>query len=197
MMAPLFSAGGLQAHVLAEADLPRLQAFFEQNPLYFETVNGLPPRPDEARQEFFDRPPTGLPYRDVFTLGMASTEVVPLQAMASVLADFLVPGVWHIGLFIVDTHAHGSGLARQVYQGLEDWIRGQGAEWLRLGAVLGNGRAEAFWQKMGYTEVRRRHEVPTGEKRNTIRVFVKPLAGGRFEDYLQQVPRDQPDSPLP
>lgn len=193
-----FTAGGLQAQALTEADLPRLQAFFERNPLYFETVNGVPPRPDEAAQEFFDRPPAHMPLREVIVLGLAPAAGAPLQAMASVLADFLVPGVWHIALFIVDTQAHGSGLARQVYQALEAWMHGQGAAWVRLGAVLGNGRAEAFWQKMGYTEVRRRHDVPTGEKRSTLRVFVKPLvAGARFEDYLRQVPRDQPDSPLP
>ena len=53
----LFATDRFSARIASEADVPALQAFFEANPGYFVTVNGVPPRPDEARQEFDDEPP--------------------------------------------------------------------------------------------------------------------------------------------
>lgn len=192
----LFEVGALRAVELDEPDLPALQAFFDANPDYFVTVNGQPPRPDEARQEFADRPPAGLRFERCWSLGFVD-EAGSLVGMASLLSDFLADGVWHIGLFIVATSLHGSGIAATLYHGLEAWMARRGAAWIRLGAVLGNTRAERFWGRMGYTEVRRRFDVPTGARTNTIRVFVKPLEAGTLADYLQLVERDRPDSRLP
>jgi hypothetical protein len=65
---------------------------------------------------------------------------------------------------------------------------------LRLGAVVGNARAERFWPKMGYAEVRRRFDVQTGLKRSTVIVFVKPLGDDHtLADYLQRMARDRPE----
>ena len=77
-------------------------------------------------------------------------------------------------------------------------MRRGGARWLRLGVVLGNARAEAFWQRVGYAEVRQRLNVDTGGRLNTIRVMVKPLGlDACFDDYLAMVCRDRPESGLP
>ena len=97
-------------------------------------------------------------------------------AMVNVVSDLLAPGVWHIGLFIVETRAHGNGMARSLMRELEQWAVGRGANWLRLGVVEGNSRAERFWEKCGFVEVRRREGLPMGTKVNTVRVMVKPLA---------------------
>lgn len=67
----------------------------------------------------------------------------------------------------------------------------------RLGAVVGNTRAERFWPKAGYIEVRQRQDIDTGARHNDLRVFAKPLAGGSIAHYLERVPRDRPDSELP
>lgn len=53
----LFDAPDFEARRLTEDDLPSLQDFFVANPEYFLAVNGMLPRPDEAKQEFDDRPP--------------------------------------------------------------------------------------------------------------------------------------------
>ncbi|MGA0610187.1 GNAT family N-acetyltransferase [Caldimonas sp. KR1-144] len=196
LTAALPSHEGFRCEVLAEADLPALQAFFEANPEYFHAVCGEPPRPDEARQEFDDRPPEDMPYEGVWLLGFRDV-AGELVAMASVLGNFLAPGVWHIGLFIVASRLHGSGVAQQTYAALEGWMRASGAQWIRLGAVIGNAKAERFWEKMGYAEVRRRDGVPMGQRVNDLRVFVKPLGAAGVDDYLSVVPRDRPASALP
>jgi len=96
---------------------------------------------------------------------------------------------------MVDGAARGSGLARSLFDRVERWAIAGGATWLRLGVVTGNARAERFWSSAGFVEVRRREGVAMGAKVNTVRVMVKPLAGGTLADYLARVARDRPDAP--
>ena len=191
----LFAAGNLQAQELDEGDIPALQHFFAANPDYFITVNGAPPRDDEAQQEFADRPPPGMPFQRHWMIGFVD-EAGRLVAMASILSDFLAAGVWHIGLFIVATPLHGTGVSGVLYRHLQDWMKVEGARWIRLGAVVGNAKAERFWEKAGYAEVRRRSGVRTGELTSVVRVLVKPLGDATVDEYLRRVERDRPDSTL-
>lgn len=190
--------GAISGFVIGEADLPALQAFFDANPEYFHTVNGVPPRPDEARQEFDDRPPEGMGYAGSWLLGFRDEHRGgELVAMAQVLGDFLAPGVWHIGLFIAASSLHGRGVAQRLYAVLEDAMRERGAQWIRLGAVIGNDKAERFWRKQGYVEVRKRLGIEMGARVNDLFVFVKPLGEAGVEDYLRRVERDRPQSVAP
>lgn len=192
----MFSAAGLTARVLTHADRTALQRFFDANPEYFLAVQGVPPRPDEAAQAFDERPPPHLSYGWQWTIGFED-EAGALAGSAVVLSDFTHPGVWHVGLFILATSRHGTGQALALYRAMEAWMRAEGARWVRLGAVIGNTRAERFWPKAGYVEVRRRLGIDSGARRNDLRVFVKPLSGDTITRYLAVVPRDRPDSDLP
>jgi len=172
-------------------EVPQLQQFFEANPVYFEAVNGEGPGPEEGQLEFDDLPPPDMAFGRRWVLAMTYADGQWI-AMAHVLSDFLAPGVWHIGLFIVTTHLHGTGAAQGLYDAMEQWMRNQGAQWVRLGAVDGWRKAENFWRKMGYTQVRTREAVAMGQRVNNLRVMVKPMRGGALSDYLQQVKRDNP-----
>jgi hypothetical protein len=66
---------------------------------------------------------------------------------------------------------------------------------MRLNVVVGNARAEAFWEKAGYFEVRRRGGVEIGRRVNVVRVMLKPLADEGLPSYLSRVPRDRAESP--
>ena len=173
-----------------------LQRFFEANPEYFLAVNGEPAGPQEAFDEIHGELPAGWSYIKNWLLGYPDASG-DLAAMANVTSDLLAAGVCHIGLFIVATARHGNGDARLLYRGLEDWAKSQGAAWLRLGVVEGNGRAERFWESCGFMQARTRSGVSMGKRVNTLRVMVKPLHGGTLEEYLQVIPRDRPDSDLP
>jgi GNAT superfamily N-acetyltransferase len=188
----LFSIAGVSAVELMEEDLPGLQSFFEANPEYFLAVNGMAPHPGEARLAFDDRPPEGMSWSASMVIGFRAGHG-RLLAMASVLSDLFAPGVWHVGLFIVDGSLHGSGLARDFYEALERWAAGRGARYIRLGAVAGNAKAERFWEKMGFHEVRRREGQVIGERTHAVRVFVKAIGEGGYAAYLRQVPRDRPE----
>jgi GNAT superfamily N-acetyltransferase len=188
----LFQAGAFRAVELVAADIARLQRFFDANPEYFLLITGEPATPEEAHEELRGALPDGFSYTKKWILGFVD-ERDDIAGMANVISDLIAPHVWHLGLFIVATRLHGSGVAALLYAGLEAWIREAGAQWLRLGVVQGNDRAERFWERCGYVEMRVR-QVEMGKRTNTVRVMAKPLAGGELADYLAQVPRDRRDA---
>ena len=185
---------GLRAIEIGDAAVPQLQRFFEANPDYFLAVNGAAAGPDEAHEEVHGTLPAGWPFTRKSIVGIVDADGA-MVAMLNVVSDLLAAGVWHIGLFMVDGAARGSGLARSLFDRVERWAIAGGAAWLRLGVVAGNARAERFWSSAGFVEVRRREGVAMGTKVNTVRVMVKPLAGGTLADYLARVARDRPDAP--
>lgn len=196
-----FEGAGLRARELEAGDVPRLQALFEAHPQYFETVNGRPPRPDEAQAEFDERPPAHLSFARRWFLGLFDADD-RLHGVVVLLSDFTAPAVWHLALFLLATPLHGTGAAQAVHAAMLRWMSAQGARWLRLGVVAGNVRAEHFWHGLGYVEMRQRRGVDTGGLINDVRVLARPLAadardGSWREAYLGLVPRDRPDSTLP
>ncbi|HVY24343.1 MAG TPA: GNAT family N-acetyltransferase [Steroidobacteraceae bacterium] len=188
----LFESSQWKAVAFDESDAPVLQQFFEHNPEYFLLCNGRPPVEDEALQELRSTPPAEMTYTTQWFLAILD-EAGEIIAIAAVLSDFIAEHAWLISLFIVASSLHGTGQAKQMYDRLEEWMQTNGAAWLRLGVVRGNVKAERFWENMGYMQVRERHDVPSGIQVNTLRVMVKPLAGGSLTKYLTKVERDRPD----
>lgn len=184
------------ARELAAADVPALQQFFEDNPEYFLAVEGRPPPPCAAQEEFDDLPPPGMSYSRKWILGFFDP-MQHMSAMAVVWSDFLAPGIWHIGLFVTAARNHGTGRSQAIYAELEQWMRENGAQWLRLGVVRGNARAERFWSSLGYAGVRQRGPIEMGLRSNMLRVMIKPCSGQPIAHYLAIVERDRPGAQLP
>ena len=180
---------------ITSEDEQRLQAFFEANPEYFVAVHGEPAGPNEAHEEIHGEVPAGWSFTKKWLVAYVGSGEA-MVAMANVISDLLAPGVWHIGLFIVATSRHGTGFAQVLYRELEAWAASNGASWLRLGVVQGNGRAERFWESLGYIEATTRPGVEMGKLTNTLRVMFKPVSGGTREQYLSLVKRDRP-TPAP
>ncbi len=189
----LFSTGGFRARTLVASDVPALQHFFEENPEYFLAVNGDPPRESEAQEEFDELPPAEISFNKRWLIGFTE-ETGNLVGIADILSDILAAHVWHIGIFIVATSLHGTGVALSFYEAMESWMASNGAQWVRLGVVEGNVRAEHFWRKSGYSEVRKRTGIQMGSRTNTVRVLVKPLSNGTLAQYQSLVARDNPQS---
>jgi RimJ/RimL family protein N-acetyltransferase len=190
----LFETGAFLATELRDADIPALQRFFEDNPEYFLAVSGQPPEPNEAHEEVHGAPPQGWTYTRKWLIGFEDPSGA-LVGMANVISDLLAPGIWHVGLFIVATRLHGAGTAQSTLSELERWACDLGARWLRLGVVKGNRRAERFWERRGFVEVRERSGIAMGMRINTVRVMAKPLAAGTLDQYLTLVPRDRRGAP--
>jgi ribosomal protein S18 acetylase RimI-like enzyme len=191
---PLFVAGSLQCIELTPDQAPRLQRFLEANPEYYLAVNGGVPGPNEAHEEFELQLPAGWICEKKWLLGFIRDDG-SMVGMADLISNLFTEGVWHIGLFIVATSLHGSGTAQALYGELESWMRSRGGRWARLGVVEGNVRAERFWERAGYVDVRRRLGIEMGNKVNNLRVMAKPLSDRPLSEYLSVVARDRPESP--
>ena len=100
----------LQVVELTSGSEPLLQRFFDENPLYFLSVNGEPAQPAEAHEEIHDALPAGWPYTKKWVIGYVARSG-SLAAMANIVSDLLATSVWHIGTFIVATNRHGTGEA--------------------------------------------------------------------------------------
>lgn len=183
---------GLRVAKLDPNSVALLQRFFDANPEYFLCTTGRVACPTDAYDELHDPLPDGWAFSAVNHLGYVSPRG-ELTAMANVVSDLFATGIWHISTFIVETTRHGSGDAHAIYRGLERWAVANGAAFVRLGVVLGNSRAERFWERQGYLQTRLRHGVELGGRINTLRVMCKPIAGGTLQQYLQVVERDRPD----
>lgn len=188
---PLSDASKMRVVPLSLADETELQHFFEQAPDYFIAVNGEPATPTEARDELLGGLPAGWSCSRMYWLGYRDLEN-QLVAVVNIAADLLASGVWHIGLLLVDSCLHGTGLAQRLHADLEEWAAKKGAQWLRLTVVIGNIKAERFWPRLGYAQVRTREGVTMGRQVNRVSIQVKALAGGAVEDYLRLVARDRP-----
>lgn len=193
----LFAGGGLAARELQREEIPLLQAFYEANPEYFLTINGVPPPGGLAATEFDEVPPPHLSFDRQWRLGLFDPVAGTLHGVAMVTTNLCAPGVWHLGLFVIATCLRGTGAAAGAYAALEGWVRGGGARHLRLGVVRGNEPAERFWARQGHRELRVREGIDTGGRVNVVRVLLKPLADEGVEAYLEAMPRDRPESPLP
>lgn len=200
---PQADDGRWAAQLLSVDDAPRLQAFFDANPLYFKKVFDAPAGPDDARSDLQELPPAAMPYSRQWTIGItaaadAATTSAPLIAYISVVADLLAPHVWHVGLFLVATAEHGTGLAQSLMRSLQAWALTHRGRYLRLGVVVGNRRGERFWLQQGFIETRQRHKLPYGALTQSVRTLVKPIAAPSLLQSPPLRPIPEPDdTPMP
>ena len=188
---PLFEANGIRAIPLVLDDAPMLQQFFDENPEYFLIVSGKVASPNAAREQLEGDVPAEFRYTRQFAIGFIDLEQ-RLIGMADVVSDLMVPGVWHIGLFMVATEGRGRGLGSSLYLAMERWSEAAGARWIRLGVVVGNGVAERFWKRHNFSQLSVRQGVLIEGKLNDLRVMAKPLGENQLSDYRALVLRDQP-----
>lgn len=191
---PDCSLEGIRVVELLGCDEAELQQFFEQAPDYFIAVNGEPATPTEAREELRGQLPAGWHCSRVYWLVYRDAQG-HLVAVVNIAADLLAAGVWHIGLLLVHTRWHGSGLAQRLHADLEAWAVAKGAQWLRLTVAVGNTRAERFWPRLGYVQVRTREGITMGRQVNRVSIQVKPVGQGTIDGYLALVVRDRPGAP--
>ena len=191
-MIPLHADAGWLAVLAERSSADEVQAFYEANPEYWRITHGHAPPPGEAAQGFDFRPPAEMPYRDWQIWLIRDRTSRQIVGELSVGIDLLARGVFHLGFFIIESARQGSGLAGEVHAAYESWALAQGARWLRLGVVAANTRAEAFWRRQGYIEVRRREGYALGSLMHQLIVMVKPVPPNILADFLLAVPRDRP-----
>lgn len=182
------------AMALGPDDAPALQEFLEANPFYSETFYGRPWPADAAAKELSDRPPAEWPQGETRHWAAVERGTGRWLGYIGFTEHLLAAGVWHLGFMVVDTSVQGSGFAREFHEAWANRAEREGARSLRLGVVIGNPRAEAFWTRLGYAEVKIRHDVPYGDLKQSISVRVKPVGGSTLAEHLERVARDRAET---
>jgi ribosomal protein S18 acetylase RimI-like enzyme len=132
------------------ADERAIQALFEQDPGFFVLTEGAPPRPTEARDTFADGPP------GVRKLMFAIERDRELAGVLDVLDGYPDAQTWYLGLIFIAPHARGTGTGRAAIDWLSERAAAAGATRLRLAVTVGNPRARALYDRLGFTFVDRR-----------------------------------------
>lgn len=202
----LFHSTRLRVRELERHEVPLVQALFDANPAYSRLINGRDPLPDEAITEFDELPPPELGFARRWFCGVFEARG-RLVGVLIVLSDLGAPGVWHLALLFLAEDWQQRGAGRELHQALVDWAARHGADWMRLGVVCGNARAERFWAACGYQRARLRRGVDTGGRRNDVWTMVRPLGeqadldeddpAATMARYLALVPRDRADASPP
>ena len=186
-----FTTGEFVVQQAERADIPEIQAFTEENPEYWLLTHGHPPNSDDAAKSFDWRPPADMSYSEHFSFLVRHSSTREILAQIDVATDLLAAGVYHLGFFVTATRTHGSGFAHRLHEAYERWAIDRGARWSRLGVVQANGRAEAFWRRHAYAEVKRDDGYLLGDRSHVLLTMVKPLRGETLRGYLEVVPRDR------
>jgi ribosomal protein S18 acetylase RimI-like enzyme len=169
----LFGVDDYAVRTLDFDDGEAVQAFCERCADYIELLTGLPPGPAEA-QSLFIGLPEGKDYDDKLLMGIFDRSN-HLIGVLDVIRNYPDPGVWHVGLMMLEPERRGQGLGEKLYRAFEGWAAAAGAAHIRLGVVEHNERAYRFWQRMGFETVERRPPERWGSRENVTIVMRKPI----------------------
>lgn len=165
--------------VLTPEDLPGIRDLVGRCGDYYDLVEGI--SAEEAVREvgtiFEDLPPGKRP-EDKVLLGLfVGTSGGPV-ALADVLRDYPEPGIWVVGLLLVDGTRRREGLGGELHRAVASRAREGGARTLRIGVLAQNEGARRFWERLGYRETERREGYRIGRREGLLLVSHRPVEVG-------------------
>jgi len=161
-----------------------LAALYQHNPDYWLSMAGSVPSASMARLDLVQSVEGKSP-----KLGIYDAHQV-LIGVCFLVRDFLAPHVWHIEFFLISTELRGTGVSHEIFGGLADRIQILGGQWMRLGCVTTDARANRFWNDQGFVDLGIWQGRVLG-KTVELQLKWKSLAGGTLSDYFQVVPNDR------
>jgi ribosomal protein S18 acetylase RimI-like enzyme len=173
------SRNGQKYHmgVLSQSELPELQAMLEKSQDFSLLTDGQPVQPDAAQSVLSELPP-GKTLDDKLVLGIRNDHA-NLAGVLDIMDGYPEPGVCWIGLLEIPPEYRGMHLGYSVLSELEKLVVRSGIFRLQLGVLQDNLPALAFWQKMGFIEIRRKTDYASGQKTHVVLVMEKVLPASR------------------
>lgn len=148
---------GLQAllpkwdiHPVADDELDAVLALMQSNPLLYELDN----RPASMETLLHDRtnlPPRCIPEQKNY---VALWRDGKPEALLDLIVGYPRERTLFVGLFMVDSSLHRQGIGREIMTVLPEAADGAGLDDIRLGCLKGNDGAHAFWEAMGWQDIR-------------------------------------------
>jgi ribosomal protein S18 acetylase RimI-like enzyme len=156
MSAIAFEASGLRvASLHPDLDGEAASEFGQRCADYTLMITGEPPKPNGGA-EFFADMPDGKTPDDMLKLG-ARDSTGKLVGLIDMARDYPQPGIWYLGLLLIDPALRNRGIGAALAQALQQHAAESGATRMMLSVVKENTRALKFWRAQGF-EVER--ELP-------------------------------------
>ena len=148
---------GLQAmlpqwdiHPVADDELEAVLALMQSNPLIFELDN-RPASMENLKHDRTNLPPRCIPEQKHYVAFWR-------EGKPEVLMDLVVgyprERTLFVGLFMVEGSLHRRGIGRTIMSVMPAAADGAGLDSIRLGCLKGNDGAHAFWETMGFQDLR-------------------------------------------
>jgi GNAT superfamily N-acetyltransferase len=127
-----------------------------------------------AAQEDFRSVPQGKSLDDKLVWGIFNLQG-EMVGVLDVLRDYPEASTWWVGLLMLAPDARGIGIGRAVMRGFSDYARLQGGKTLMLGVVEENTPAVEFWQKIGFSLLRKTEVRPFGKKMQAVYIMRRQI----------------------
>jgi GNAT superfamily N-acetyltransferase len=96
-----------------------------------------------------------------------------LVGVLDAIVDWPDPGVWTMGMLLLDPTSRGSGLGTAVLNAYEEWAGMQGASEFRTAVVSHHERGRRFLQRTGYRCASTLDDYNAGAREATVLFYSK------------------------
>ena len=148
---------GLQAllpewdiHPVADEELEAVLALMKSNAALFE-LDGRPASMESLIHDRANLPPRCIPDQKHFVALWRNGKP---EALMDLVVGYPRERTLFVGWFMVDGALHRQGIGRRVMTALPKAADGAGMDDIRLACLVGNEEGHAFWQAMGFRDLR-------------------------------------------
>jgi GNAT superfamily N-acetyltransferase len=146
----LFDLLGLEVRALGEEEACEIDALLVRCADFIRLSEGHDPAPGDGMLLLEERPASA-PEVEKLVLGLYDGPC--LIGILDLLRDYPAPGVWHLGLMLIEPPRRRAGIGAALLAALGEWISGQGGRVLRLGVVEQNAAGHRFWARQGFSDI--------------------------------------------
>lgn len=161
-------------------DAALVQDLYERCSDYHELEEGIPTRPGAA-EHLLTRLPPGKTPADKHVLGLHAPDG-DLVGVLDLIQDFPGAREWTLGLLMIDPATRAAGLGTRLFHALERAIAAPGGTAIYLGVLEHNVRAERFWRRLGFVELRRQDYTSASGHLSRVIVMRYGLTGQQATD---------------
>lgn len=146
----MFSVCGLDVDLLGVEDCAEIDALLVRCGEFIRLSEGHDPGPGDGRL-LLDERPEEAPEVEKLVLGLYDGPC--LVGVVDLLKDFPTPGVWYLGLLLIEPARRRAGIGAALVTALSHWIVDQGGSALRLVVLDQNAAGHRFWTRQGFQAI--------------------------------------------
>ena len=141
---------GLRVGLLGDDDCREIDALLVRCADFVRLTEGQDPAPGDGLAMLQERP-NAAPEVEKLVLGLYDGPC--LIGVTDLLKDYPAPGLWYLGLMLIEPPRRRAGIGTALFAALGDWVARQGGHTLRLGVVEQNAAGRRFWERQGFQDI--------------------------------------------